>query len=107
MTREGNSAPISDIGCWRCPCVIGFAHELRCHVVAGGGDVSAGDYRTLPGSLRRDARSSSTASVAVSPRSRERRGSAKEPSWGRVLVTTIELWASRRLRHLGFLRGPV
>jgi hypothetical protein len=44
--------------------------------------------------------------MASSPRSRVRRGSAKEPSWGRVLATTIELWAWRRLRHLGFLRGP-
>ena len=27
-----------------------------------------------------------------------------EPSWGRVLLTTVELWASRRLRHASFLR---
>ena len=30
-----------------------------------------------------------------------------EPSWGRVLHTTVELWLSRRLRHVGFLRGQV
>ena len=27
-----------------------------------------------------------------------------EPSWGRVLLTTLELWASRRLRRPAFLR---
>jgi len=30
-----------------------------------------------------------------------------EPSWGRVLLTTVELWASRRLRHPAFLRRLV
>lgn len=30
-----------------------------------------------------------------------------EPSWGRVLLTTVELSVSRRLRHVGFLRRPV
>jgi hypothetical protein len=30
-----------------------------------------------------------------------------EPSWGRVLLTTVELWVSRRLRHAGFLRRQV
>jgi hypothetical protein len=30
-----------------------------------------------------------------------------EPSWGRVLLTTIDLWASRRLRHASFLRRQV
>ena len=29
----------------------------------------------------------------------------KEPSWGRVLATTISLWASRRLRRLGIGQG--
>jgi len=36
-----------------------------------------------------------------------RRPSAAEPSWGRVLLTTVELWASRRLRHAGFQRRQV
>ena len=30
-----------------------------------------------------------------------------EPSWGRVLLTTVKLWASRRLRHPAFLRRLV
>jgi hypothetical protein len=30
-----------------------------------------------------------------------------EPSWGRVLLTTVELWASRRLRHPASLRRLV
>ena len=30
-----------------------------------------------------------------------------EPSWGRVLLTTVELWTSRRLRHPAFLRRLV
>jgi len=30
-----------------------------------------------------------------------------EPSWARVLLTTVELWASRRLRHPAFLRRLV
>ena len=30
-----------------------------------------------------------------------------EPSWGRVLLTTVQLWASRRLRHPAFLRRLV
>ena len=28
-----------------------------------------------------------------------------EPSWGRVLLTTVQLWVSRRLRQASFLRG--
>jgi len=35
------------------------------------------------------------------------RAERAEPSWGRVLLTTVELWLSRRLRHVGFLRGQV
>ena len=30
-----------------------------------------------------------------------------EPSWGRVLLTTVRLWSSRRLRHPAFLRRLV
>jgi hypothetical protein len=29
-----------------------------------------------------------------------------EPSWGRVLATTISLWVSRRLRRIGLVRAP-
>jgi hypothetical protein len=35
------------------------------------------------------------------------RAARAEPSWGRVLLTTVELWLSRRLRRAGFLRGQV
>jgi hypothetical protein len=35
------------------------------------------------------------------------RAERAEPSWGRVLLTTVELWVSRRLGQAGFLRGQV
>jgi hypothetical protein len=35
------------------------------------------------------------------------RAARPEPSWGRVLLTTVELWASRRLRHSPSLRRLV
>jgi len=35
------------------------------------------------------------------------RGVSREPSWGRVLLTTVELWGSRRLRRAGAARALV
>ena len=35
------------------------------------------------------------------------RTARKEPSWGRVLLTTVELWASRRFARVGAPRRPV
>jgi hypothetical protein len=38
---------------------------------------------------------------------RPARPARPEPSWGRVLLNTVQLWASRRLRLAGFQRRPV
>ena len=47
-------------------------------------------------------------SVAVRPSGAVARpaADAPEPSWGRVLATTISLWVSRRLRRIGLGRRP-
>ena len=58
----------------------------------GVADVTTGNHRPAPGR------------VPVVHSMRSARPVRPEPSWGRVLLTTIELWASRRLRHPPFLR---
>jgi len=47
------------------------------------------------------------ASVGVRPPGRVARMATdtREPSWGKVLATTISLWVSRRLRRIGIGRG--
>jgi hypothetical protein len=63
-----------------------------------------------PGSWLGDDSRSSTAATAASPRPHVpgqlplARPVLAEPSWSRVLLTTVELWVSRRLRRAGFLR---
>jgi hypothetical protein len=53
---------------------------------------------------------SPVAAVMPSPRQRGHgqvsalRSARAEPSWGRVLLTTVELWLTRRLRHASFVR---
>jgi hypothetical protein len=57
--------------------------------------VTTGNHRPVPGR------------VPVVHSMRPARPVRPEPSWGRVLLTTVELWASRRLRHPAFLRRLV
>jgi hypothetical protein len=57
--------------------------------------VTTGNHRPVPGR------------VPVVRPMRPARLARPEPSWGRVLLTTVELWASRRLRHPAFLRRLV
>ena len=61
----------------------------------GVADVTTGNHRPAPGR------------VPVVPSMRPARPVRPEPSWGRVLLTTVELWASRRLRRPAFLRRLV
>jgi hypothetical protein len=62
------------------------------------------------GSSPRDAARPTAVALAFSPRQRApspvpaARIVRAEPSWGRVLLTTVELWVSRRLRQASFLR---
>ena len=58
-------------------------------------DVTTENHRPVPGR------------VPVVRPVRPARPARPEPSWGRVLLTTVELWASRRLRHPAFLRRLV
>ena len=58
----------------------------------GVADVTTGNHRPAPGR------------VPVLQPMRPARPVRPEPSWGRVLLTTLELWASRRLRRPAFLR---
>jgi len=61
-------------------------------------DVTTGNHRPVPGRV-----------PVIRPVLSARPGppARPEPSWGRVLLTTVELWASRRLRHPVFLRRLV
>jgi hypothetical protein len=61
----------------------------------GVADVTTGNHRPAPGR------------VPVVHSMRPARPVRPEPSWGRVLLTTVELWASRRLRQPAFLRRLV
>jgi hypothetical protein len=58
-------------------------------------DVTTENHRPVPGR------------VPVVRPVRPVRPARPEPSWARVLLTTVELWASRRLRHPAFLRRLV
>jgi hypothetical protein len=58
-------------------------------------DVTTENHRPVPGR------------VPVVRPVRPVRAARPEPSWARVLLTTVELWASRRLRHPAFLRRLV
>ena len=61
----------------------------------GVADVTTGNHRPAPGRV-----------PVLQPMrpARPVRPVRPEPSWGRVLLTTLELWASRRLRRPAFLR---
>jgi hypothetical protein len=48
----------------------------------------------------------STLSPGRDDAARARRPARKEPSWGRVLLTTVELWASRRMVRAHVSRRP-
>jgi hypothetical protein len=66
-----------------------------CRRGKGVADVTTENHRSVaPGSSLGATRRPSAASVVRSVRA--------EPSWGRVLLTTVELWVSRRLRYAGF-----
>jgi len=65
-----------------------------------------------PGSSPGDTARPSAAALAFSLRQQHASGRAPvvravraEPSWGRVLLTTVQLWVSRRLRQASFLPG--
>ena len=58
-------------------------------------DVTTENHRPIPGR------------VPVVRPVRPVRSARQEPSWGRVLLTTVQLWGARRLRHPAFLRRLV
>ena len=69
-----------------------------CRRGKGVADVTTENHRPVaPGSSLGGTRRPSAAPVV-----RSVRAVRAEPSWGRVLLTTVELWVSRRLRHAGF-----
>ena len=74
----------------------------------GGGNETPGAGQPQPGGERAQAAAAPAddtqpSSVAVRPSGIVARPAAdtSEPSWGRVLATTISLWVSRRLRRIG------
>ena len=79
---------------------------------AAGGNGAPGVGQPQPGGERAQgaaapAGGTQQSSVAVRPSGPVARPAAdtSEPSWGRVLATTISLWVSRRLRRIGLGRG--
>ena len=87
-------------------CVIGYHPSAQVMQQAKGvADVTTENHRPIqPGSSLRGTPRSSTTATASSPRQYVPgqvsvvRPVRAEPSWGRVLLTTVELWVSRRLR---------
>jgi len=74
-----------------------------CRRGKGVADVTTENHRPVaPGSSLRGTRRPSAAPVV-----RSVRAVRAEPSWGRVLLTTLELWVSRRLRYAGFQGSQV
>jgi hypothetical protein len=74
-----------------------------CRRGKGVADVTSENHRSVaPGSSLAGTRRPSAAPVV-----RSVRAVRAEPSWGRVLLTTVELWVSRRLRYAGFQRLQV
>jgi hypothetical protein len=77
----------------------------------GVADVTAENQRSVPpGSSLGGTRRPSISAVMSSPHQHIPSHAAAvrpvrpEPSWGRVLLTTVQLWVSRRLRYAGFRR---
>ena len=69
----------------------------------GVADVTIENHRSVqPGSSLEGTPKSSTAAMASTPRQQVpgRAPVRPEPSWGRVLLTTVELWVSRRLNRV-------
>jgi hypothetical protein len=92
-------------------CLVGYRTSAQAKGVA---DMTTDNHRPVqPNGSPGDSVRLSAAGLALLPlqhapgRSPVVRAVQAEPSWGRVLLTTVELWLSRRLRHVGFLRGRV
>jgi hypothetical protein len=68
---------------------------------AGGANVSEDKHGPVPSGVLLNA---DTSIVADQPALRAETNEPAEPSWGRVLATTIQLWLVRHLRAAGHLR---
>ena len=76
---------------------------------AGPADGKPADGKPADGPAARDVDARASAGFRPSGRAARMATDTPEPSWGKVLATTISLWVSRRLRRIGIGRrsaGP-
>ena len=69
-------------------------------------DGKPADGKPADGPAARDVDARASAGFRPSGRAARMATDTPEPSWGKVLATTISLWVSRRLRRIGIGRRP-